>query len=150
MLNWQADAEVTSYEVNFGDDTQSVTETSFDLTTAFQKSGDYEVVVNAVQVDGNSKQIGSINVTATVLEKARIGIEGIGNEKSFVIQAVEGATSYSYQIDGETPIEFEIEAGGTYQIPITGTNQTISVCAKGTSEGTNITCSSESTYSYLR
>ena len=149
-LSWEADGDAASYEVNIQDDTKSVTENSFDLTTAFQEDGEYEVNVGAVYADGTNKEIGSISVTVTVLEKARISIEGVGNEKSFVIQAVEGATSYSYQIDGEAPVEFEIEAGSTYLLPITNSSQTLTVYAQGVSEGTDITCTSESNYSYLR
>lgn len=151
ILSWESVESAVSYEVNYGTGNERCEESSFELMAAFQEDGEYEVTVSAIYEDNDVKKIGSMTVTATVLEKPRISVQGSGAEFCFVINAVEGAVGYSYIIDDGEPVEIEIATGGFHQVPITDSKkQEIHVIAYGTSEGTNIICSSENTYSYLR
>lgn len=151
ILSWESVENAVSYEVDYGTGSERCEQSSFALMDTFQEDGEYEVTVSAVDENEYAKTIGKMTVTATVLEKPRISVQGSGAEFCFVISAVEGAVGYSYIIDDGEPVEIEIATGGFHQVPITNSKkQEIHVIAYGTSEGTNIICSSENTYSYLR
>ncbi len=151
VLSWEADEEAESYQVEIGEESESVDEPSFDLTTAFKEDGAYEVTVRAVLTDDKSRELGSMTVTAELLEKPRIGVQGTGQDMYFIWNPVEGASGYYYEIDDNGIQEAEEDGTEIYQIPITNsTNQSLRVIARGTSEGTKVICSSESIYVYQR
>lgn len=150
VLTWSEVKDASSYEVDLGNGGKRVEKTSYDLTSAFEHDGKFAVTVRYVDNKGEREEIGTIDVTASFVQKAIIGVEGSEDELYFTWSQVDGAVSYSYDAhDGKGIQIAKKNEQGKYQVPITNlTEQMICVVANGTSDGTELFLSSESIYTY--
>ena len=150
VLTWSEVKDALSYEVDLGNGGKRVDKTNYDLTSAFKHDGQFTVTVRYFDSRGERKDIGTIDITASSLKKAVIGVEDLENEFYFTWQSVDDALSYSYDAhDGKGIQVAEQSKDGAYRVPITNlSEQMITVVAVGTSNENHLLLSSESVYTY--
>lgn len=150
VLMWNEVKDACSYEVDLGNGGRHTDKTNYDLTSAFEHDGEFTVTVRYLNENGERKDIGTIEVVASFMKKAIVGVEGYENKLYFSWLPVDGAISYSYDAHDGNGIQIAKKSeDGVYRVPITNlSEQMITVVAVGTSNENKLLLSSESVYTY--
>ncbi len=149
VLSWKQVKDAIHYEVDLGSGGKSTEATSYDLAENCELEGTFTVTVSAVAEDGVRTTVGEMEIEAERLNSPIVNAEDQDGTLNFVWDAVEGATSYTYDAhDGLGMQEAQAE-GGTYRVPILDAEkQMIRVVAQGGSYQNKVYLSSDTTFLY--